>query len=129
MNLIPLADLIEQDDHGIKGDTVFVDMLPAEAERAILLRNPLTGTPINHELPGFFQTEFQLIVRVPAGQYDAGAELINGVINSLWMRQERQVEDMLFKYCRPRTEPVVFPLSVGNLLEFSLMFDCCFVKG
>lgn len=128
MKLMPLANLLEAAALGVKGDTLFLDMMPAEAEQAILLRNPLTGTKINHELPGFFQTDFQVIVRTPASLYDEGEALIGQVVAALTLA-EAQVEDHHFNYCRPRTEPVAFPLSKGNLLEFNVTFDCCFVRS
>jgi len=128
MKLLPLANLLEAYGLGVKADTLFLDMMPAEAEQAILLRNPLTGTPINHELPGFFQTHFQVIVRTPAREYDSGSALMDGVVKALSLENE-QVENHMFNYCRPRTEPIVFPLSVGNLLEFTVTFDCCFVRS
>lgn len=127
MNLMPLVNLIENASLGVKGDDLFVDMLPSEAARAILLRNPLSGTPIDHNLPGYYKGDFQLIVRTPAGSYDAGELLIERVIEALSI-DGVQVENLFFNYCRPRTLPAVFPLSEGNLLEFSCMFDCCFVK-
>ena len=128
MNLMPLANMLQDEGIGVQGETLFVNMLPITAEFGVLLRSPLTGTPINHELPGFFQADFQLIVRAPAGQYNAGEELVERVVAALTM-YERQVENQFFNYCRPRTEPAVFPLSKGNLLEFSVMMDCCYVRS
>ncbi len=128
MKLMPLANVLETAGLGVKGDTLFLDMLPATAEHGILLRNPLNGTKINYELPGFFKTEFQVIVRTPASEYDAGEALIEAVVTALSL-DDQQVEDHAFNYCRARTEPVAFPLSKGNLLEFNVMFDCCFVRG
>jgi hypothetical protein len=123
-----LANLLEAKELGVKGDNLFVDILPAEIEQAILLRNPSSGTLINHELPGFFKTEFQLIVRVPAGSHDAGDELINNVVKALSM-EFVQIENHFYQYCRPRNEPVVSALPPGSLLELNVTFACCFVKG
>lgn len=128
MNMMPLANLLESAGIGTKGDTVFVNMLPAEADTAVLLRSPLAGTEIDYELQGYFKTEFQVIVRTPAGAYTNGETLMGDVIAVLTIT-EQAVESMHFKYCRPRTKPVVFPLSKGNLLEFSVMFSCCFVES
>jgi hypothetical protein len=128
MNLMPLVNLLQDTGLGTQGTDLFVHMMPAEAERATLLRTPLSGTKIDYELPGFYKTQFQLIVRVPAADYDTGDQLVADVTAALTM-QEQQVEDMFFNYSRPRTEPVPFPLSKGNLIEFNVMFDCCFVKG
>jgi hypothetical protein len=128
MNLMPLANLLQDEGVGVQGETLFVNMLPISTEFGTLLRSPLTGTKINHELPGFFQADFQVVVRAPASQYAAGEALIEQVVQALTMN-ERQVENQFFNYCRPRTEPAVFPLSKGNLLEFAVQMDCCFVRS
>lgn len=126
MNLMPLVNRIAAAGLGTSGESLFIDIMPASAERAILLRNPLSGTRINHELPGYFRTEFQVIVR--SRTYPDGEALIQQVLDALTMHVETPVEDHLFQYCRPRTEPVAFPLSKGNVLEFNVMFDTAFVK-
>lgn len=125
MNLMPLAQLIEDEGLGVKGQSLFLNMMPSEAESAILLRSPLVGTKIDYELKNYFKTEFQLIVRTHA--YADGEALIKQVCDLLTVT-DKQVEDVFFKTCRPRTEPVVFPLSAGNLLEFNVMFDTVYVK-
>lgn len=126
MNLRPLANILVAQNIGVLGETIFFNMMPADAENAILLRNPLSGTKINYELRGFYKTEFQLIVR--GHSYQDTEAKINQIIAALTMNS-RQVEDHFFNYCRPRTEPVAFPLSNGNLLEFNVQFDVCFVKA
>ncbi|MPQ56301.1 minor capsid protein [Duganella sp. FT27W] len=128
MNLLPLAAILSSAKLGIEGETLFVDMMPADAGNAVLLRNPLTGTKINHELPGYFKTEFQVIVRATLGGYGEGLALMEQVVEAFTM-EETAVANMHFNYCRPRTTPVVFPLSEGNILEFNVMFDCCFVRS
>lgn len=127
MNLMPLLNQLQAMGLGQAAKTLYVDMLPAGATNAMLLRNPLSGTPINYELPGYYMTEFQLIVRGPAADPQTRTRIAQAVAALTFDNQ--QLEDHFFKYCRPRTEPVVFPISTGNLLEFSVMFDCCFVKG
>ncbi|MEB0029214.1 minor capsid protein [Undibacterium sp. RTI2.1] len=126
MNLRPLANILAANSLGVLGTSMFFNMLPAEAEEAILLRNPLSGTKIDYELKGYFKTEFQLIVR--SHSYANGEVLIKKVIDALTL-ENTQVEDHNFNYSRPRTEAVAFPLSRGNLLEFNVMFDVCFVRS
>jgi hypothetical protein len=126
MNLMPLADLLESSGHGNQGDTVFLNMMPAQAETAILLRSPLTGTPIDYELPGYYRTEFQLIVR--GRDYVAAEVRIAAVVATLTLKNAA-VGPLYFNYCRPKTEPVSFPLSDGNLFEFSTNFDVSFVRA
>lgn len=125
MKLMPLADLLEAAGHGVKGESIFLNMMPADAESAILLRSPLSGTPIDYELPGYYRAEFQLIVR--GRDYAATEAWIEQVVATLTMA-DKQVGPMRFNYCRPKTEPVSFPLSDGNLYEFSANFDTSFVK-
>lgn len=125
MNLLPLATELQNKKIGTMGKSVFINMLPIDASLAVLLRNSLSGTEIDYELPGYFRTEFQMIVR--AGSYPAGEALIDKASKALTFNGV-QLGNMHFNYSRPRTEPVVYPLSEGNLLEFSVYFDVSFYK-
>lgn len=124
MNLMPLIVRLQAATLGEQGVSLFLNMMPSEAESAILLRSPLSGSRINYELPGFYQTQFQVIVR--SHDYALGDKLMAQVLTALTMT-DTQVGPMLFNYIRPHTDPVVFPLSAGNLLEINVLMDCCFV--
>ena len=124
---MPLLNILQDAGLGVSGSTLFLNMLPSEATQGILLRNPLRGTDIDYELIDYYKTQFQLIVRTTGDKLIDGEMEIRAVLKALTIN-ERQVEDHYFKYCRPHTEPVVFPISKGNLIEFNVMFDCCFVK-
>lgn len=126
MNLANLVDLVHNAGHGIKAKTLFMQMMPADAKNAILIRSPLAGTKINYMLPGFFFGEFQVIVRTLATE--DGAAIMADVINDLTL-VEATLGNQFFNYCRPRTQPVAFPLSKGNLVEQTVQFDCCFVES
>jgi len=133
MDLMPLATLLSDAGLGTLGQTanssavsIYINMMPAEAELAILLRTPLSGTRIDYELPGYYRTEFQVIVR--GRSYAAASDLMARVLESLTFLVETQLDSIAIKHCRPRTEPVPFPLSKGNLLEFNVMFDIAFTK-
>jgi hypothetical protein len=128
MNVMPLANLLEGAGLAKKGETLFVNMLPAEARQAVLLRSPLNGTPIDYELPGYFHAQFTVVVRTPAADYEAGLELIDSVTQALTL-SEAQVENQFYNYCRPKTLPVTFPLSKGNLLETSIQFEANYVES
>lgn len=123
MNLMPLANRINATNLGTKGVDLFIEMMPFEVNSAILLRSPLSGTKIDHYLPGYFQTEFQLIIR--SSGYQAGLVLAKSATDLLTFG-ELKLETQTFNYCRPRTLPVAFPLSKGNLVECNIMFDCCY---
>ena len=125
MNLFPIAEKLEADGVGVMAETIFINMIPAESPTGVLLRNPLQGTPIDYELPGFYRTEFKVIVR--AQSHQEGDALIQAVFDSLTLVNQ-SVGSMYVKYMRPKTKPVVFPLSKGNLLEFSADFSICFTE-
>lgn len=125
MNLLPLVAHLEKVKIGTMGKTLYVNMLPIDVSNAVLLRNSLNGTEIDYELPGYFRTQFQAIVRAPS--YPAGEALMAKLTTQLTFA-EKVVGEYHFNYCRPRTEPVVFPLSEGNLLEFSVYFDASLYK-
>lgn len=120
MNLLPLAQRLQASNVGTMGKNIYINMLPIDVSLAVLLRNSLTGTEIDYELRGYSKTHFQAIVRAPS--YPQGEALMNKLTAALTL-SDTTVDTYHFNYCRPRTEPVVFPLSEGNLLEFSVYFD------
>jgi hypothetical protein len=124
MNLLPLVSHIEAANLGTRAKTIFVNQMPIECTSGILLRGMLAGTKVDHELPGYYKTKFQLVVR--ANGYDTGNALANSVVSALTVNNT-QIGEMFFKYMRPCTMPVVFPISKGNLLEFAVEFDVAFV--
>ena len=124
MNLKPLIERLVERKVGTPGRTLFINMIPADATRGVLLRNPLVGTKINYELPGYYKTEFQLIAR--AGSYEVGEALIEKAIAALTIGHGERLGNYVFRYSRPQTEPSAYPLSKGNLLEFAVDFDVAF---
>jgi len=123
MNLSPIADLLNDASLGVSGKSIFINMIPSECPNGILLRNKLQGTKIDYELPGYFKTSFQLIVR--AQSYSDGEKMMLDAFAALTL-SEVQVGSMYVRYVRPITQPVVFPLSKGNLLEFAADFDAVY---
>jgi hypothetical protein len=126
MNLMPLANLLQAQNIGVQGASLFVDFMPAECQRGVLLRNRLSGTPIDYELPGYYKSQFQVTVR--SSDYADGQTLINQALSVITLSAS-QVENQFFNYCRPRAQPVAFPLSSGNFVEWTVFMDVSFVEG
>jgi hypothetical protein len=125
MDLKPLIDKLADEGFGIFGTDLFIFQMPPGPRQAIMLRERLQGTPINHELPGYFRTIFQMVVRHPS--YVDGMALAKQVSAALAVTQEGTVVGpQTFNYIRAQTEPVGFPVSEGNLIEFSVFFDVCY---
>lgn len=126
MNLMPLANRIDALRMAKLGVDLFLQQLPQEAEEGVLLRSPLIGTKINHELPGYYKSTFQLIVR------GHDVEVISArtarIVKAITFIAETKLGAQTFKYCRPDHLPSIFPLSEGNLLEASVTFDVCWAE-
>ena len=126
MNLFPIAQTIEEAGLGVMADTIFINMIPVDCQEGILVRNKLSGTQIDYELPGYYKTRFQVIVRtrtVPAGE-----EVMSQIFDALTLC-EASVYEMYVRYCRPVTMPITFPLSKGNLLEIAADFEIVFIQN
>jgi hypothetical protein len=126
MNLLPFAQRLEDAGLGVQGKSIFIDQMPMTVTTAVMLRNPLSGVPINNYLPGFYRARFQVIARAPT--YDAGQALMRQVIATLRVPAETMIDTAKINYCRPLTLPVPYPLSSANLIEWSVNFEICFVS-
>jgi hypothetical protein len=126
MNILPLTQRLEDQGVGAQGKTIFAYMMPAAATSAVMVRNELAGTRINHQLPGYFKTRIQVIARGP--NYQAAEKLMKQAVDALTLPAGTVLDTMTFNFCRPETLPVAFPLSTGNLIEFNAYFEVCFVE-
>ncbi|CAB4122125.1 hypothetical protein UFOVP26_84 [uncultured Caudovirales phage] len=126
MNLLPIAQVIEEAGIAKAGTDLFLNLFPAEVETGILLRSPLTGTKIDYELPEYRKASFQAVIRTHAQKYAIGDTMARAVFGVLTF-EDIQLDTIYVKYIRPRHEPVSFRGSPGNNVEFSINFDICFV--
>ena len=126
MNLVPIAQLIEDAGLAKSGIDLFLHSFPAEIETGVLVRSPLGGTKVDYELPEYRKTSFQIIVRTHTQKYLSGDAIARSIFKELNL-SEVQLDSIFVKYLRPRHEPVSFRGSPGNNVEFSINFDICFV--
>lgn len=122
MRLMPMLERLQMAGLGAMGTDLFLNMMPSTVTRATMLREPLTGTEINHELPEYYKTEFQVIVRSP--DYEDGLARINEAVKAMTVEEE-MVDDMYFRYCRPKAKPVALPISDGALIEYTVKMCAC----
>lgn len=127
MNLMPLADLLEDAGFGVKAKSIFLNMMPPEAKFGILFKNRLTGTKIDYELPGYYQTKFGLVIRGTNYSIGEPGEIVDQIISALTLGPCR-LGNMTVNYIRPVYHPVVFPLSNANVLEWNTEFKACYVE-
>lgn len=124
MNALPLIKRLVAQSVGTVGKSLFLSMMPTECELGVLLRPPLTGTKIDHELPGYYKTTLQVIAR--SHDYEDGLALVNKAVKALTIKNDTQLDGLLVRYLRPMHKPVSFPLSEGNFIEFNVRMEMCF---
>lgn len=118
IDFVALAQLLEEKEVGKTCKDIFIDTLPDEASKGIVLRSSISGDEIDYYLPGLMKATFRLIAR--ASFHSDGLEMIQKAIQALTVWQPRKIGNMRVRSCRPITTPMVYPLSNGNLREFSV---------
>lgn len=133
MNLLDaIADKIQNANVGYDASSIFVNFIPPEKADAVMLRDYFGGVNVNHETPGYFKTQFQMIVRsTDQAAGVAAAQAISDVLNS--------TKDPIgsvnipglaeVKYVRPKIKPMTFPVSAasGNW-ETLVNFEIAYVE-
>lgn len=105
---------------------IFVYQMPESVASGILLKDAALGTLIDHELPKYYQTEFQCIVRSKThAEGEAKAEAVSTAMTIL----NQTIGTLNVNYIRPRHVPMVFPVSDGDYLEWLITFDTSFVTS
>jgi len=125
MKLESVAEFLEDEGFGRRGTDIFAYHMPEEATTGILLLNPLSGTQIQHDLPGYRKGMFMVVVR--AADYQTGFALCSEISALLNMAETDKLADVLVKYIRPQHDPVVYPNSTGDNLEFAVAFETAYV--
>lgn len=118
-----MASILEDAGIGTIGVDIFVNYMPSDVEVGILLLGRMSGDVIDYYLPGIKRGGFQVIVRVP--DYDDA--LINSILPLLTI-QGKTVKGLDVKYILPKTDPVVYPATDGNNIEYSVNFDAVYAK-
>jgi hypothetical protein len=130
MRIDLLADILADAGIGAPGQDIYEEEMPADVRAGVLIKLPLQGVPIDHELPGYFRGAVQVIVR--AQKVDTGDRLAKQVMDALTLSERTFLdaqgnEVMHVNYLRPRTLPIVYPRSDGNGKEWSINLDASYV--
>lgn len=127
MNLVPIATLISDAGLATPGVNLFVNMYPADVSLGVLLLAPFSGTKINYDLPKYRKGEFQAIVRVIASDFALGQTLIKEITDLLTIEKVTELDLIQVKRVHPLHEPVVYRVSAGNNVEFSVNFEMIYI--
>jgi len=127
MFLTTIAEYAESNGAGTIGRDIFAYNMPETANLAVLLRQPLVGTAIDYELPGYRKTKFQVVLRCKPAEIMQGKAAIDDFVEKITLHQETTLTGYKVKYMRPRHDPVMYPISEGGNMEFSVNFDVVYV--
>jgi hypothetical protein len=107
---------------GERGKTLFAYYMPETVKTGVLLRTGLAGASIDPELPGY-RPDGEITMIVRASRYEAGFALTERAVQALIVESPEVLGAYQINHCRPRHEPIVYPRSSGDGLEFSVRFD------
>lgn len=124
MNLESIAALLEEAGLGVQGTSIFIHRMP-ENQAGFILREGYSGDWISYDYPGWREGDMLLTYR--SNSYADGKAQIEAAMVALSYPYGVTVGDVKFNYMRPRTTPMVYPLSAGNNTEFAVHIDVCYV--
>jgi hypothetical protein len=111
------AGLIQAAGLGTEGKDLFVGTIPADAKRAVMLRDPLVGAPIDDAMKGFTSLEFQVVIRDP----DPDAAYAKGLAISKVLKVSYvEQPDIYIRSMRATTLPISYPRGDADEIETSL---------
>lgn len=127
MNLKAIANYIQAQSLGVIGKTLFIGEMPLECKQGILLMDTYAGTSIDHELPGWRETGFRIVIRSP--NYEAGEQLAESVSAALTLHAEVPMTGILMRQSLPQNDPLPYRRSAGGAIwEFEVDIECIYIK-
>lgn len=121
MNLEAIAQYIREENPGL---IIFINHMPAGMRDGVLLTQNASNLSIDYELPGYHRGGFQLVVR--CARYEVGKAMADSLMATLTLVNQ-EVGNMRVNFLRPKHYPISYPISAGDLIEFSLNFTSSYV--
>lgn len=131
MRLEYLAKMLEDASLGKIGDDIFVGHMPSECQKGILLKDPLVGTPADPNLPGYYKSKLQLVVRAPTRFEGDNIAKEVGKAMTIYNREFFDLDgnlELKVNHIYPAQLPIVYPYTPGNTIEWSLNFVTSYVQ-
>lgn len=124
MNMLPLRQILI--NNGFPSKEIFVYNMPEAVERGVLLLHSLNGAKLDRYIPDYKRANFQAIVR--ASDFKSGYALSESVMAAFKVIKRYQQDDVFFHFIEPLHDPVAFPVSKGNFIEFSVNFRTTYIE-
>lgn len=127
MNLKAIANYLQTQALGVMGQTLFIGEMPLECKQGILLMDTYAGTAIDHELPGWRDTGFRVVIR--SLNYETGEQLAESVATALTIQSEVPMPGILMRQSLPQNDPLPYRRSgAGATWEFEVDIECIYIK-
>lgn len=114
--LLKVADLIQDAGLATVGTDLFINTIPAEVPAGIMLREPFTGAAVDDGMAGFFNTEFQVIVRGP--DPEAAYRRCEDISTALRVNR-LTIDNIEISWMKPKTLPIMYPKGNADDTETS----------
>lgn len=123
MNLKPFYDLLKSKLP--PNEVLFMYHMPETVKRGILVLHSLTGARFDNDINGYKKAKFQLIIREV--DFQSGYALAKQAMTAL--KVERVTQGLAyFHFINPLHDPVAFPKSAGDFIEFSVNFETIYTE-
>ena len=127
MKLNEVAMYLQARRLGTVGQNIFVLEMPASCSAGILLMDTYSGSRIDHELPGWRDTGFRLVVRHP--DYSAGEALAEQASAALTLQRDVQMGSILVRRMLPYNDPKPYRRSEAGVWEFETDVETTYIRS
>ena len=124
MDLQAIVDRIEIEGLGVPGVNLFRMFMPASVEEGLVVLPSQLPVEIDMYTTVKRQGQFRVVAR--GIDWDGPRNLLMEVSKVLHGEGLQFGEEYYF-YMIPQHEPLLYPLSDGDLVEGSVSFNCCYV--
>lgn len=117
-----IANMLYEGGFGSPGVDIFTNFMPYDAV-GILILPKMGGDAISQDTAGFRSGGFQVVTRVE----DYDDSLILRVSKALTVHN-LTTDNFDIKFIVPRHEPICYPVTEGNNIEYSVNFDTKYAR-
>lgn len=124
MNLLPFRDTLAS---VITDTPIYMYHMPEKDVEAILLLHSMSGVRLDANLPGYKKGKLQAIIR--SDNFESGYAIAKSVIDAFKVVKSRTIGSVYLHFVEPLQDPVAFPKSKGNFIEFSVNFTTAYTEN
>ena len=88
----------------------------------------MNGAKLDPNLPGLKKGKLQAIVRASRNDFESGYALAKLIIVTFKAVKFTKIDGVLIHFIEPMSDPIPFPVSKGNFIEFSCNFETSYIE-